>query len=403
MLNTESSKKTAAKDMPFILGRINDVLAVVCICTLVAWNVDMGILFVVQMAFFVSTILYSYISNRKLSAICVWAVLFYGYCVLSIMWAYDEAEALKYLVTMIKTAFLVIFISLYANGMREVNIILKSIIAGAVILTILLLFYTPLGEWGSERLGAEFGMNQNEVGMIYVLGAALCLHYSRKNSLFILLFAAFVVISMFTGSRTSFLLMLLLIFSLILTRIKKPSDLLYIIPFGLLIFALIFLSMNNELLYNVLGVRMEGLFNILSGEGKVDSSAMKRMLFIEIGIEWFFENAIIGYGLNSFKSMNKLSGYSHNNYIELLVNFGLIGAIIYYSLPVITLIKSVHIWINKQKDALLPILLIIIVLISDIGSVSYYTAIIITSLTISYRMTALADMPTEEKPEQAVA
>jgi len=399
---TESSDRMVTTGKQTTLGRINDVLAMICICTVIAWNTDIGILFFAQLAFFAVTAINAIYTNRKLSAICVWAALFYGYSILSMFWAYNPESAYAYLLTMIKTAFFVIFISLYMNGMREVDVILKSIIAGAVILTIILLIYTPLSEWGDERLGAEFGMNQNDVAMTYVFGAALCLYYSRKKALFLLLFVAFAVILMFTGSRRAFLLMLFLIFVLFLTKVKRPSSLLLLIPSGFLIYAIIYLSMTNEVLYNVLGVRMEGLFNMLSGEGNVDSSALKRMYFIERGIELFLNNAITGYGINSFRYMNALSAYSHNNYIEMLVSFGLLGTLLYYSLHIAILIKSVLIWIQKSKDVLLPVLLIIIILVSDYGTVSYYSSITIIILSTAYKMVTLADQPAPEEADMAV-
>ena len=380
----------------------NDVLAVFCVVAFVVWNANSNMMMIAQLAFFGLTSVNAYLENRKFSVICVWAVFFYGYCILSQFWAYSVSAAVLFRTTIIKIALLVIFVSLYAQTRREINILLKSVVAGVAVVTVLLLINTPLEQWGGERLGANIGMNQNRVGALYVYGVTICVYYTRKKNLYLPVSIVFAIVLMFTGSRRAFVVMLLVLFLFYLSKLKRPSDLLYTIPVGALLFLLIYLSINNPLLYNVLGRRMEGLLNLLSGEGKVDSSTLKRMELINTGLEQFRNNMLIGYGLNNFVEMNRYSLYSHNNYIELLVNFGLIGAVLYYSMPIVTLFKSLSVWFRKSKEEILPILLIIIVLVSDYGTVSYYSPLTLILLTIAYRLTELSDIRLIEKPEQAV-
>ena len=55
---------------------------------------------------------------------------------------------------------------------------------------------------------------------------------------------------------------------------------------------------------------------------------------IEIGFNKWMDSPIWGYGFDSFKYYNRLMTghfyYSHNNYIELLYDLGIIGFAIYY-------------------------------------------------------------------------
>ncbi len=96
----------------------------------------------------------------------------------------------------------------------------------------------------------------------------------------------------------------------------------------------------------------------------------------------FKEHPIIGSGGNSFITRMRLIGYthiaySHNNYTEMLCTLGIIGFIIYYSKWLLTLFKLLK--INKKnknnkikdKKAILFLVIIVLFLILDYGSVSY--------------------------------
>ena len=89
--------------------------------------------------------------------------------------------------------------------------------------------------------------------------------------------------------------------------------------------------------------------------------------------------------------MNKYELYAHNNYIELLVNYGLIGTIIYYIVFVMILVKSCIIWLNKIPEVIISIALIAVILITDYGLVSYYSTSNLIYLAVSFRICAVYD------------
>jgi len=308
---------------------------------------------------------------------------------LSTLWAYSFSGAWEYRNRILVTTTLIIFISLYADTKREIDITLISIVLSSAILAVVLLINTPLEQWGDERLGREVGMNANSLGMLFAYAATICLYFIKKNKLFLMLFILFGTISLFSGSRKAFVLLLLATVILFFNTIKKPSNILYIIPFGALFFSLIYFTMNNPILYHILGRRIMGLLNAVSGEGRVDHSTIVRLDLINIGIEQFKIKPLIGYGLNSYRFMNKYKLYAHNNYIELLVSAGLIGTVLYYAMPLIILFRSTTIWLTKTRAVILPILFMIIMFVSDYGVVSYYSQLNLIILTVSYRITAI--------------
>ena len=63
--------------------------------------------------------------------------------------------------------------------------------------------------------------------------------------------------------------------------------------------------------------------------------------------------------------------YSHNNYVEILSSYGIIGILLYYYYIIKTVIKGYR-YKKYSKNIKLFIILLITYLIMDIGSVSYY-------------------------------
>ena len=381
---------------------INDILGVINVCIVIVWSDKASLVTVVQMLFAAVAFYNAYMSKQKINIICLWAFIFYGFCIMSILWAYSTSGALLYRNTMLKMMLLVFSVSLYAKTKREIDILLKSFILGTAILAVMLFVSTPIELWGTERLGAELEMNQNAVGAIFVYASMLCMYYARKTNPYFLLFVVFASISMFTGSRRAFLMILLIIIIFFFSKLKKLSDVLYIIPFGLLIFLLIYSSMNIPLLYNVLGRRLETLFNFFSGEGRVDNSTIIRMELISSGIEQFKERMLIGHGLNSFKYLNRYDLYAHNNYVELLVNYGLIGTVLYYSMILAIMIRAFIALVTKAHMEVLPVLIVGAALIGDFGTVSYYSVRTIILLIIAYQIGNVSDGYASDTLGQAV-
>jgi len=101
--------------------------------------------------------------------------------------------------------------------------------------------------------------------------------------------------------------------------------------------------MNVESIYNVLGVRLEDLFASFNGEQDVESSILLRQEYIENGIMWIKDAPFLGYGVDAYRSLNgPLTGhytYSHNNFIEVAINWGIVGFVYYYSIY-FTIIKK---------------------------------------------------------------
>lgn len=88
----------------------------------------------------------------------------------------------------------------------------------------------------------------------------------------------------------------------------------------------------------------------------------------------------LGYGLNSFRYMDARELYSHNNYVELLFSGGIPMLAVYYLMHLWMLIKSLKLMFIKNKPAMdvAVFCVLVMMLVNDIGMVSYYSKYFIT-------------------------
>lgn len=114
-------------------------------------------------------------------------------------------------------------------------------------------------------------------------------------------------------------------------------------------------------------------------DSAVAHSDDSRMSLIIYGFEQWLKKPLFGYGFNGFTlySHNAVSytSYSHNNYIELLFNNGLIGGVSYYLPKIIvffSLARAVRNGIISDNMNKLLITEMVVLLLFDLTIVSYY-------------------------------
>ena len=65
---------------------------------------------------------------------------------------------------------------------------------------------------------------------------------------------------------------------------------------------------------------------------------------IQYGMDYFKERPLLGHGIENFRYLYAQEvgkeTYSHNNYIELLVNNGIVGLLLYYSFYISVILKA---------------------------------------------------------------
>lgn len=324
------------------------------------------------------------IYNRKINKYySIWFLCFYIFCFISLFWAIDIAFSIPILLRLLKILVFTFSICLYVKGTKEVNnIILIYYLSNAIVLIYLILFY-DFSNLNNDRISVEdFGeaWNINIISMNFIYAIILGAYYlSYKKSLTltlinILFSSGMIIIIILSGSKKAFGMLLLLALSYFLFFTKKKF-IYKILSVSLFLF-IIYLSLTNiDIFYYSIGIRIEDIFQLNDGGG--NHSDITRYMLIVKGIEWFKENPIIGVGINNFRVLSNsdpyFSGgdyYSHNNYIELLVNTGILGFLIYYIAYIYLLFNSIKKY--NYLNGKIIILIFCLILFSEIGAVLYY-------------------------------
>ena len=186
------------------------------------------------------------------------------------------------------------------------------------------------------------------------------------------------VMVLLTGSRVSsvfiFIGTLLLIYFKNRKHFKRKiiKNIIILILVSFLLYYLVF---NIPLFYSVLGKRIEEVLSFNVNREEISGTIYPRNYMINYGFEMFKKSPLIGYGIDNYRVLLERSinvkTYAHNNYIELLVDVGIFGAIIYYAIYV-----QAVLYLKKIKDNIglkyLFLTLFLCLFIIDLASVNYY-------------------------------
>ncbi len=294
-------------------------------------------------------VVYLFLAGIKINnAYKNWTLAYISFFLLSALWALRPLLSIYVVVANILPILIMVFSTItYIKKNLSINKILLVIYIAALLMLSYLashmdefLVGVRLGDslnddedkpiWNSNGMGVELCF-AIFVGFILFINQKrhLLLRFGYYISAIVMIIAIFL-----TGSRKSLLILLIPVIYFLYKKKKRyllPSLLLSSV-IGLLLYKLI---MDVEIFHEAIGVRIEEMIAIMSGDtyGNEDTS---RTILINFGLSKFLNNPILGVGINNFRVLADeiypgRNYYSHNNYVELLVGVGLIGTLIYYS------------------------------------------------------------------------
>lgn len=275
---------------------------------------------------------------------------------------------------------------------KDVEMAMNLNLIAVFLCGIYVLLFLNTGDLANERLGQDQGMesvwNANDIGLKMAIGYAICVYFmlkKNKGSFYLFPFILILLIVAFlSGSRKVLFLLIMFSAFLMVARSKGTKKMLMFVSATILLIGSYWAVMNIPILYDIIGRRVELVADWLAG-GDGGSSIKERSLMVFCGWEWFLDRPWLGYGINSFCVLfGRLTGwevYAHNNFIELMVDTGIVGLLLYYSLTIYILIE---LWKPALRDKdLLALVLFIYTLLStimDYGMVSYVQEVTIFRL-----------------------
>lgn len=335
---------------------------------------------------FTLVIIHSIASNNvlkfRLKVFHCWYISVLVFFVISSYWALRPVLSLWATLQVFKLVVFAFSVYRYCSTPNRLFDVLKIYIFANFILLLFILLYFDLSSLGGDRMSDnELGLNGNYIALsfvfcLYAFGVIFKLFkIGVKTKFFYLsLSVVFLGFILLTGSRSA-IVMLVLPLSLF-QFLKSKNKIASLLSISLLMMVVFFVVMKIPFFYNVIGVRLEDAFNVLSGNGK-GTEDVSRILLVANGIVWFQENMFLGVGVNNFRVLsNKVhpfigkNFYAHNNVIEMLVGVGIVGTIIYYRYLFIFFTR-----VRKVKDKLVKKIIISLTIsffINDMFIVSYY-------------------------------
>ena len=318
------------------------------------------------------------------------------FCYISAFWAMNGRLSIAVGSAIFQTLISLWIFYAYYQKLPDVRILFKiTMWSGYFVVMYTYFFYGVSDIVSSEetdRLNTEF-LNVNVLGTMAALSMVMHFYFFlfEKKSADILMMIPAVFIIGATQSRKaliSVILGILILYTLKQYR-KNRNNLLpfiKIILFFIFFIALMFFLSKTGMFAGMTS-RMEGLIASITGEGDADSSAIVRKFYRQIGWIQFSRTPLAGIGIANAPILTNIamgkSAYLHCNYAEMAADGGVLGLISYYIMFLYVLFKEIK-FSKFDNSAVLVITLIIIRLISDWGSVSYYNKLTYFYLMIYY-------------------
>lgn len=218
----------------------------------------------------------------------------------------------------------------------------------------------------------------NVMGMFGAVALNIMLYKTlfRRDKKIIPVYIFPILMIMASQSKKAILCVLLGLFLMLIMkyRHKKIVGVLVLCFAGIVV---IYLSQLSA--FSAIMIRFTSALGTVTGnnlDGR-DWSTFFRMQMIEEGINLFKQRPLIGYGTDTYQYVSSFETYSHNNYIELLANNGLIGFVAYYWVYLVIIVILLKRVIKYNDDKAIVLLAIALEqLLMDYGSVNYYNKIV---------------------------
>ncbi|HHX70320.1 MAG TPA: O-antigen ligase family protein, partial [Gallicola sp.] len=234
-----------------------------------------------------------------------------------------------------------------------------------------------------ERLGSEISQT-NKFGMYSATATIGCLYFAigKNRKIFYILSILPFFLILASASRKAILMIPLGVFLLI---VFKYGIRLKFVFYAVIMLFVFFLILQLPFL-DYIKSRLISMFNLFVGD-QVDGSTLARKEMIIFGLKQFSKRPILGYGIDNFRILYgeyARETYAHNNFVELLVDLGLIGFLIYYLMYIYLFLKLIPRAFGKNNMSIFILIILCIMLIMDIGRVSYYSKIMYIIFTFGF-------------------
>lgn len=346
-----------------------------CIWLIVSLFMQHSNLVTVVMLIFVGTCLIVCVRRARWSIFLTFYMLFAFFSLANIYLGHsvDYATSMKMTRTlMINSVFFFALINYYyyVGSMSELS---KNFVGVSAVISVLAVIANII--YGGERLSG-IGINSNTIAMFAAYSMIIVINSMIENSkrkcidiTLVLLFAVTIVLS---GSRKGLLIPIIGCYVLVCFRQPRKFVIRSLIAI-VLAYCVYQALINIDVLYTLIGNRIEQVVFLLSGQDVVEASLGSRNAYILLAWNSSQDSLFWGHGLDTFRLLRGAYGtYTHSNYLEIIYSLGFGGLTIFY-LPYIITLKNAFANIRNMKTAIAPLVAILIpYIICDFMNVTYF-------------------------------
>ncbi len=323
------------------------------------------------------------------------SICFIGFSILtflSYIWSWDKsATTLECRRQIVFFIFIFGFTNLIIYRCKFLNLI-KWYYISALLISLYIIFSTGVGSIyssitsGTRVTNPYFQINEVSGLMCTGIVIVLFLYLESKKKRYLLCLIPYISIIIAGESKRAVLMLLISVALLYLLYSRDQGigrKLLYIVLVVGVLFIVQFLLEYSEVLSGI-SHRFDAFFDLFRNNEYADDTRIKYYLY---SLESIKESPLFGKGAGCSHyvtlqaTMRKT--YIHNNYLEILVDRGIVGFVLYYGMY-FSLIMGLRRYYRNDKYALLMFVLLISQLVSDIAITSYYSKVTYTMFALSY-------------------
>lgn len=366
---------------------LNDLILVFYTFVIVVTN-EGSMLMKIARALLFFTFIISLIKRKQiiLNQYIIWLLAFCIFSFASTFWAQDLMLAKSMTKTLIINLICMYsYLYLLNSNIDKIDLVLNCLIISSLFLGVRVLISAGPFAYFNARIAA--GISGNTLGICSAFAASICIFYilnSKNKFYYSLLFAMNILIMILSSSRKAIICCAIPILILYIFNKSRKNNILKImirLTVAFLVIILIYEAlMNISFLYETVGNRIQSMLLGFSGDSSsIDSSSKTRFNLIIWGLEWFKNKIWIGYGIDNYRAVltyfhpdYPITFYAHNNYVELLVDLGVIGTLIYYYIYICIIYKGITKFKSLNDLQLLFLGILFAILFSEFGLVSYF-------------------------------
>ena len=319
---------------------------------------------------FLSVIYMSMTRHIKWNNYLSWYLGIFLLCAISVVYSVSKDYTINNLFTLVIPLILCFCITQVVVTNNDIKSIFITFSLSA---NILLLAILRNSSGIDGRVGRDLFGNENTFAIMGMLGllCSIWLAFYSKNKwrvFYIFSVVAQFVLTSLSGGRKYIVIPFFFFFLLVyLSELSRKKKILFFSFLGICGVLALIAILTIPILFNTIGFR-------LVDSSQTSHSDFLRLLMVTSGLDYWLEAPFLGNGHHTFEYLFLINeslsySYSHNNYVELLCNLGILGFVLYYSYYIYTLIK-----LRKKRNPYSSFFIAFILsfFVLEIGVVSYY-------------------------------